>query len=110
MSATISAIGRPAITARVSTFSRLFSACWHGIARYFVRRAAIASLRDLDDRGLRDIGLARGQIEAAVHGFMIASGRGEGAMTASSATLCAAIGPRAGGRRCASTAEAVPWN
>ena len=56
-------------------FSRLLSACCEGIARYFVRRAAIASLRELDDRALRDIGLARSQIEAAVHGFITAPGR-----------------------------------
>ena len=40
------------------------------IAGYFVRRTAIATLRELDDRALRDIGLARSQIEAAVHGFV----------------------------------------
>jgi uncharacterized protein YjiS (DUF1127 family) len=33
------------------------------------RRAAIKALRQLDDRELRDIGLSRGQIEAAVCGF-----------------------------------------
>jgi uncharacterized protein YjiS (DUF1127 family) len=70
MSATLSTIVRPAVTKRASAFSRLFSACWDGIARYFVCRAAIASLRELDDRALRDIGLARSQIEATVHGFM----------------------------------------
>jgi len=36
----------------------------------------MASLRELDDRALRDIGLARSQIEAAVHGFMTAPNRG----------------------------------
>jgi uncharacterized protein YjiS (DUF1127 family) len=33
------------------------------------RRAAIKALRQLDDRELRDIGLSRDQIEAAVRGF-----------------------------------------
>jgi uncharacterized protein YjiS (DUF1127 family) len=45
------------------------------IARYFVRRTAIACLCELDDRALRDIGLVRSQIEAAVHGFMTAPDR-----------------------------------
>jgi uncharacterized protein YjiS (DUF1127 family) len=69
MSATLAPIVRPEVTTRPGVFSRLFSACWGGIARYFVRRAAIASLHELDDRALRDIGLVRSQIEAAVCGF-----------------------------------------
>jgi uncharacterized protein YjiS (DUF1127 family) len=72
MSATLSTIVRPAVTKRAIAFFRLFSACWDGIVRYFVCRAVSASLRELDDRALRDIGLARSQIEAAVHGFMTA--------------------------------------
>jgi uncharacterized protein YjiS (DUF1127 family) len=68
MSTTLSTVIRPALTKRPSEFSRLFSACLDWIASYFVRRAAIASLRELDDRALGDIGLARSQIEAAVHG------------------------------------------
>ena len=73
MSATFSTIIRPAVTKRPGAFSRLFSACLDSIARYFVRRAAIACLRGLDDRALRDIGVARSQIEAAVHGFIAPS-------------------------------------
>jgi uncharacterized protein YjiS (DUF1127 family) len=73
MSATLSTIVRPAVTKRAGTFSPLFSAFWDGIARHFVCRAAIASLRERDDRALRDIGLARSQIEAAVRGFRRAS-------------------------------------
>jgi uncharacterized protein YjiS (DUF1127 family) len=69
MSATPATIVRLAVTKRPGAFSRLLSAYCDGIARYFVRRAAIASLRELDDRALRDIGLARSQIEAAVDGF-----------------------------------------
>lgn len=46
---------------------------WIGIgannfAVYLHRRAAIKALRQLDDRALRDIGLARCHIEAAVGG------------------------------------------
>jgi uncharacterized protein YjiS (DUF1127 family) len=53
----------------------MLNACLARIARYLVRRAAIASLRELDDRALRDIGLARSQIEVAVHGLMTAPKR-----------------------------------
>lgn len=40
------------------------------LAAFLERRAAIKALRELDDRDLRDIGLARGHIEAAVTGIM----------------------------------------
>jgi len=76
MSATLSTLVRPAGTKSRGASLRILNACWEGIARYFVRRAAMASLRELDDRALRDIGLARSQIEAAVHGFMTAPNRG----------------------------------
>ena len=76
MSAPLATIVRPAGTKRPGAYLRILSAYWEGIARYFDRRAAIASLRELDDRALRDIGLVRFQIEAAVHGFMTAPNRG----------------------------------
>ncbi|WP_225644561.1 DUF1127 domain-containing protein [Bradyrhizobium australafricanum] len=38
------------------------------LATYWVRREAIKTLRQLDDRALRDIGLSRCQIETAVTG------------------------------------------
>ena len=40
------------------------------IAAFFFRRSAIASLHEFDDRALRDIGLERSQIEAAVYGLV----------------------------------------
>jgi uncharacterized protein YjiS (DUF1127 family) len=43
------------------------------MVRYFVCRTAVATLHELDDRALRDIGLSRSQIEAAVHGFVTLS-------------------------------------
>jgi uncharacterized protein YjiS (DUF1127 family) len=60
------------------------------LVRYFVYRAAIAHLRELDDWALHDIGLARSQIEPAVHGLTNPK--------ASSAALYAA------------TREATPWS
>lgn len=87
MSATLSAIVRPAIMKRPGAFSRLLSACFDGIACYFFRRSAIASLRELDDRALRDVGLARLQIEAGVYGFATLSRSSDGGMMASSAVM-----------------------
>ena len=75
MSATLSTLVRPARTKSSGANLWILNACWEGIARYFVRRAAMESLRELDDHALRDIGLARSQIEAAVHGFMTAPNR-----------------------------------
>ena len=68
MSVTLSAVARPAVAKR--PFSRLFVACWDALAGYVVRRSAIATLRELDDRALQDIGIARSQIEAAVQGLI----------------------------------------
>lgn len=68
MYATLSTIVRPTPAKRSGSFTRLLSICCDGIAGYFVRRAAIASLSEADDRALRDIGIARSQIEAAVDG------------------------------------------
>jgi uncharacterized protein YjiS (DUF1127 family) len=75
MSATLSTVAWPAGTKRPGTGLRIFNASRDGIARYFVHRAAIATLREFDEHALRDIGLAPSQIEAAVHGFMTAPGR-----------------------------------
>jgi uncharacterized protein YjiS (DUF1127 family) len=73
MSATFSTAVWPAVTWSARGVARIFNASLHQIARYFVRRAAIKTLSELDDRALRDIGLVRSHIEAAVHGFIIAS-------------------------------------
>jgi uncharacterized protein YjiS (DUF1127 family) len=76
MSTTLATIARSEVAKRPDALSRLFSACWYGFARYFVRRADIASLRELSDRELRDIGLVRSQIEDAVCGFVRLSDQG----------------------------------
>ena len=47
------------------------SEAWaNGVVIYWARREAIKTLRQMDDRALRDIGIARSQIEAAVHGVV----------------------------------------
>ena len=76
MSATLVTIVRPAAAKRPATVSRMRVACWDALAGYFVRRTAIATLRELDDRALQDIGIARSQIEAAVQGLVPLSGQG----------------------------------
>ena len=76
MSANLATIVRPAVTKTPGPFFQRLSAWWDGIAHYLVRRAAVRSLRELDDRVLWDLGIERSQIEAAVHGFITPSGRG----------------------------------
>jgi uncharacterized protein YjiS (DUF1127 family) len=71
MSAMLSTIFRPAVTSGPGGFSRRLLRAWASdVQHYFVRRAAAKSLREFNDRELRDIGLTRSQIEAAVYGFM----------------------------------------
>jgi len=55
MSAKVSTVVRPGAAKSAVALSRLLSACCDVIAGYFFRRAALASLRELDDRALRDI-------------------------------------------------------
>lgn len=70
MSVPLSTIARSSGTRMSGAFLYMLNAGWHRIARYCVRRAAIASLRKLDDEALRDIGIARFQIEAAAYGLV----------------------------------------
>jgi uncharacterized protein YjiS (DUF1127 family) len=72
MSAMLSTLFQPAVTVRPGRYVRRLFHTWAAdIARYFGRRAAFKRLHELNDRELRDIGLARGEIEAAVYGFVI---------------------------------------
>jgi uncharacterized protein YjiS (DUF1127 family) len=71
MSTTVSTALQPAGTQGSGAVLRVFNDLWDTIARYLVRRAAIATLRELDDRALRDIGITRSQIRSAVDGFIV---------------------------------------
>ncbi len=51
-------------------FVRWIGICTYALAARWERRVAINTLRKRDDRELRDIGLARCQIEAAVGGAL----------------------------------------
>jgi uncharacterized protein YjiS (DUF1127 family) len=71
MTATLSTLFQPAVTVRPGRYvRRLFHVRARDIAHYFARRAALKRLREFNDRELRDIGLTRGQVEAAVYGFI----------------------------------------
>jgi uncharacterized protein YjiS (DUF1127 family) len=71
MSATLSTLFQPEVTVRPGRYVRRLFYVWaRDIAHYFARQAALKRLREFNDRELRDIGLSRGQIEAAVYGFI----------------------------------------
>lgn len=65
MSSTAAPLARSGI---LSGLLRLLRASGDTFVTYWVRRDAIKTLRQLDDRTLRDIGLSRCQIEPAVAG------------------------------------------
>lgn len=72
----LSIVIRFAGTTRSREISRRLGAWCQGIAAYVFLRSAIKRLNELDDRALRDIGLERSQIEAAVYGFVTLRNRG----------------------------------
>jgi uncharacterized protein YjiS (DUF1127 family) len=59
---------QPSIANLSGGLVRWIGAGAHAVAAYWERRAAIRILLERDDRELRDIGLVRSQIEAAVGG------------------------------------------
>ena len=75
MSVTLATIVQPAGTTRFGASLRILGACWERVARYLIHRAAIAALRERDDRILGDMGIARSEIAAAVHGLITPSNR-----------------------------------
>ena len=68
MPATLSTLLRHKVTKRHGPLLRVVKDGWAAIARSTKQPAASAWLHELDDRSLRDIGLARFQIDAAVRG------------------------------------------
>ncbi|SDN31584.1 DUF1127 domain-containing protein [Afipia sp. GAS231] len=65
-----SAAGQPASQRWSAGLARLLGSWANGVVVYWARREAVKTLRQMDDRALRDIGIARSQIEAAVHGVV----------------------------------------
>ena len=63
-----SATASPMRSGMMSGLLRLLRVCVDALATYWVGREAIKTLRQLDDRTLRDIGISRCQIEPAVTG------------------------------------------
>ncbi|TCM76988.1 DUF1127 domain-containing protein [Rhizobium sp. BK068] len=61
---------RPEVTRRLWSPPRIVKAAWAAIVRCAVRRSAVARLRDLDGDALKDIGLARSEIEKAAYGLI----------------------------------------
>ena len=57
-----------AIPRSVSHPLRILAGRPNWLAALLLRRAAIKALQQLDDRELRDIGVSRGEIKAAVNG------------------------------------------
>jgi uncharacterized protein YjiS (DUF1127 family) len=77
MSVMLSTLFQPAVTVRPGRYvRRLFHVWARDIARHVGRRAARKRLHELNDRELRDIGLSRSEIEAAVCGFISGPDRG----------------------------------
>ncbi|MGY3534352.1 DUF1127 domain-containing protein [Bradyrhizobium sp. USDA 4452] len=63
-----SAAAAPVRSSTLVGLLRLLRVLGDALATYWVRREAIKTLRQLDDRTLRDIGISRCQIEPAVAG------------------------------------------
>ena len=59
---------RPATSGMFVRFVRRIGSWMHAVAADWDRRAAMKALHQLDDRALRDIGIARCNIETAVLG------------------------------------------
>jgi uncharacterized protein YjiS (DUF1127 family) len=65
-----SAAGQPASQSSPAGLARVLGSWAYGLVTYWARREAIKVLSEMDDRALRDIGIARSQIEAAVGGAL----------------------------------------
>ena len=69
MTTTFSPAARPAIRSS-GGLARRIEGWTYALITHWDRRVAIKTLRGLDDRALRDIGIVRSQIEAAVDGAL----------------------------------------
>jgi uncharacterized protein YjiS (DUF1127 family) len=77
MSAMLSTLLPPRATRRPGAFIRRLLHSWaRDIARSYDRRTALKRLSELSDRELQDIGLTRGELEAAVYGSVTRPDRG----------------------------------
>lgn len=65
-----SAAGQPASQSSQAGLAGLLGSWVHALVTHWARREAIKVLSEMDDRALRDIGIARSQIEAAVGGAL----------------------------------------
>jgi uncharacterized protein YjiS (DUF1127 family) len=70
MSTLSSVAGRPAQPGSSGSLIRWIETGALALLAHLERRSAIKTLRALDDRALRDIGISRCQIEAAVGGAL----------------------------------------
>jgi uncharacterized protein YjiS (DUF1127 family) len=68
MTTIFSAMSQGAIAGPSGGFFRRIGLLAHAVLAYWERRSAIKILSERDDRELRDIGILRSQIEAAVGG------------------------------------------
>ena len=104
MPAVVSTIILPAAIKGAGIASRLLAGGCERFAGYLGRRAAIACLHDLDDRALRDIGIRRFQIEAAIDGLITFSAQADEGMVSAAAVAISRE------RRRAPTLESQPWS
>ena len=70
MTTTFSPAAQTAISGSSGGLARRIEGWAYALVTYWDRRVAIKTLRGLDDRALRDIGIVRSQIEAAVDGAL----------------------------------------
>ncbi|GLR91714.1 hypothetical protein GCM10007857_84320 [Bradyrhizobium iriomotense] len=104
MPAIVSTIILPAAIKGSGIASRLLAGACERLAGYLGRRTAIACLHDLDDRALRDIGIRRFQIEAAVNGLITFSVQADEELV-TPAAVAISRQPRRG-----PTLESAPWS
>jgi len=104
MLAIVSTIVLPAAIEGSGIASRLLAGACERFAGYLGRRTAIACLHNLDDRALRDIGIRRFQIEAAVDGLITFPAQADEEMVTPAAVAISRE------RQRGPTLESAPWS